>query len=553
MMKRVYDFSPCKSRGKHDNFEKYLASKIGPLSPEISVTLNGLHLDRLHWSWWPAAADAAAMAVAKGGAKGLAARFSGVCRNLDEFDAVGLHTGASAAQVVRAHIEHEPFNLNQQEFARYLAQLIEAMGQDLLIHRLPGNEKVTKLGRKMMEVRHQFLASNLKNSQPWLSDKSAEDTLHQRDAAACADLQHRVRETALFALEDLGYVGRRIYITAPTHFSPGPHRGDLDPRWVAAGKPGPYAAWGWLNGVVRKAYKAAAQRGIVPIGARDVEAFVSGVPHLNLPLFFVDDAEADQFIQILRDAYHTRLSADMQRLGIRHARAFSIDVQAIVTAPITDAASALQAAGYAAKHVKPYVAAAEDEQEPEGLDRLFCELHGITQHQEWGTGRKLGAWKTLKRLSGVLVKGHEQAGTVPDSLVAAWQAANGEVERSYRTWLRLTHPLTPARLRRPVWTDKVVQGGRLFVLSEPHGCHTITFEAHPCIARISPSSKGLVSSGQLDIVNPTKTETTTFAPSNPPPRASNRRRFDFTRRRCTQTPLLKPLNIPSGFTCMSLL
>src|SRR5690606_7327887 len=134
------------------------------------------------------------------------------------------------------------------------------------------------------------------------------------------------------------------------------------------------------------------------------------------------------------------------------------------------------------------------------------------------------------------------SGTVPDSLVAAWQAASGEIEHSYRTWLRLTHPLTPAHLRRPVWTDKVVQGGRLFILAEPQGSHTITFESHPGTVRITSSYKGLVSSGQLDIVNPTPHQAAHPAPSSPPPRPPTRRRFDFTRRRSTQAPPLKPLN-----------
>src|SRR5690606_18908201 len=132
--------------------------------------------------------------------KGLAARFHDVCRNLDEFDGVGLHTGSTAAQVRRAHIIYQPFDLSLQEFSRYLAQTIEAMAQDLMIHRLEGNEKISKLGRRMMEIRQGFLVDNLHNSQPWLSTKSARDALHKRDAAECSDLQHRARETALFAL-----------------------------------------------------------------------------------------------------------------------------------------------------------------------------------------------------------------------------------------------------------------------------------------------------------------------------------------------------------------
>lgn len=542
-MSRLYDFSSCKSRGKSESFEQYLSSKIGVLPSEIASALAALNLDRLPWSWWPSAADAAARAIAKGGLKELALRFRDVCWGLDEFDAVGLYMGASAGQVNRAHIIHQPFDLSRQEFARYLAQLIERMAQDLLIHRLPGNEKISKLGRKMMEIRQGFLVENLSRSKP-MSLKSAARSLYQSDAAECADFQHRLREAAAFAQQDLGYVGRRIYITAPAYFSPGPHRGDIDPRWIAAGKPDPAAAYAWLYGVLRAAHKTASRRGIVPIGGRVTESQNSSVPHLNPPLYFADDREAEEFEQILRNTYQRALSADLRRLGIAHTPAFSLDRQAIVVKVIDGAADAEQAAGYAAKFVKPYDPTKNTKgepiregDEPQGLDRLYCELWNITQFTEWGTGKKIGAWKTVKRLNGLVVQAHGQAGNVPDSLVVAWEAASGAMaERSYRTWLRLTHPLTPARLRRPVWTDQIVQGGRLFILSGDSGNHTITFDKHPCVVVCAPSSTRWFDGwGQLSITNPTQTKPTTPAPSDRTPRPPARRRFDFTRRTSSAT------------------
>lgn len=538
-MSRLYNFSSSKSIGKHENFEQYLVSKMGHLSSEISFALSSLSLERLHWSWWPAAADAAAKTIAKGGAQGLAERFNDVCRNLDEFDAVGLHTGASAAQVKRAHIIYQPFNLSQQDFARYLAQLIECMAQDLMIHRLPGNEKVSKLGRQMMKIRHEFLAENLSRSKPWMSQKSAARSLYQSDAAECADIQHRIRETAAFAQQDLGYVGRRIYICAPAYFHPGPHRGDIDPRWVAAGKPTPDKAYMWLYEVLRATYKAASKRGIVPIGNRVTEAHNSSVPHLNVPVYFVDDAAAENFERILRNGYQRALAADMRHLGLAATPAFSLDPQAIVVKPIDGAADADQAAGYAAKFVKPYDPTKNikgkpisDGDEPQGLDRLLSELWDFNQFAEWGAGRKVGAWQSLKPLSERVMQAHEQAGNVPDTLVAAWEAASGAIERSYRTWLRLTHPLTPARLRRPVWTDKVVKGGRMLILSDSSfSKHTITFENHPCTVVLTPPPTDTFSrSGQLAIINPTADATIEPPPSNPLSRRPSSRRFDFNDR-----------------------
>src|SRR5690606_10044478 len=100
-----------------------------------------------------------------------------------------------------------------------------------------------------VKLSDQLTREGLYNTNQGISRKSLDGANARRDAARCADFRNRADGIAEFCHAQ-GMHGVKHYITAPACFHPGPHRGDVDERWVAAGKPTPRDAANFLLGVL---------------------------------------------------------------------------------------------------------------------------------------------------------------------------------------------------------------------------------------------------------------------------------------------------------------
>ena len=356
-----------------------------------------------------------------------------------------------------AKIKPVAVNANLPDFVISLAQATEHIARDLLINRIPGNKKMSRETLRLMEIREHFQIESFHNTFPKLTREQAKSAFLDRQSARRIDAKHRQKETALFCHEDLGWVGRVFYITVPPWHYPGPINGRINPEWIMAGRPSPKDGYDVLLNVVQATRKKAEAKKILPIGHRITEIQSFGRPHLNMLVHFKNNLDAAEFEKILRQKYAAYFPSPdelqrqhHQRGGFKKARS-----EPIVTRVLKNKEDTLQAASYVTKNM------GHDANRPrqetairEAPDRLVCALWKMTQHAEWNTGRKQFVWSSMRQISEHHINECHARDLIPPSLVAIWQAANPH-HRSYRSFLRLTHPLTPRHKQIPTWVDNL--------------------------------------------------------------------------------------------------
>ena len=453
---------------------------------KIERTLKSLELDRVPWTWWPSLANVVADAQTADDPTVLTERLKGVVTHLDYFSERGLHIMSRPDQIKRAFFKSGYAKVNKTslpEFTLELARRTDLIARDLLVHRLQNNKKISAPAVRLMQIREQFQITSFNHKYPYLSSESARQAYLRRTSARDFDCTHRVTETAIFCKEDLGWIGRIFYITAPPHFHPVPVSGRMNPRWLQVGRPSPIQAHQWLMTVIRKTYKKARSQSIGFIGHRITEAHQSSGVHVNLILHFACDETARQFELMLNKIYHQCLGEEFNnenagtqtRIGARAS-------EPIKTRILFDAEDTLQGAHYVTKSITqnarlylhksgkhgPLPGSHFGDCQPNDLhahagdhdgqfandliDRMYCQLWGIQQFSEVGTNRNQFGWSALRHITSDEIETSQHMNLLSMPLMAAWQAANPS-HRSYRSFLRLTHPLTPKSKRVPIWFD----------------------------------------------------------------------------------------------------
>lgn len=453
-MAKLYQFGEPGNKAFSTFLEK-LVHTVGELPAHVEKALRPL--DRLPVEWHARAAQMAAKSVRRHGVAHLPTRFSKAIEILVWLEKFGLHLRPTKGQVQRVAIETET---PSAQVAREVGRLAEMVGQELLIHCLEGNQKVTTLGRKNLVLADQFTLEGLHNTHRAVSRKSLNSANERREAARCADFRNRADGLAQWAAEE-GFFGVKHYITPPACFSPGPYSGDVDERWIAAGKPSPRQAADWLFAVLNATRARAAAAGIVPIGIRVIECFESGVPHINLPSWFKSKSEGERFRTILNETYWQAAKALPE--AARAIRSFGIDQQAIVCLAIQPGLDEAQAAvSYAYKYVQPSVAGSAV---LPADDRAWCKLWSIRQFSTWGAP-SAASYRALARPS-AQTRAEAQAGLFPAPLAALMTATTSH---DYAAWLRMTHPLSKHRtvlagpntlvvINHSAWTINQSKGG----------------------------------------------------------------------------------------------
>jgi len=424
-MGKLYQFPVGKSNSNRCFLDK-LSAALGELPAHVQEALEPLN--RLPIEWHARAAQLAEKSARRHGVARLPARFSRTIEILVWLEDFGLHLRPTKGQVQRVSIQSET---PAAEVAREVGRLAEQVGQELLIHALEGNQKITKLGRTNLSLADLLTREGLHNSHRIISRKSLDNANQRREAARCADFRNRADGIARWCAEE-GFFGVKHYITAPACFHQGPRSGDIDDRWIAMGKPSPRAAADWLFSVLGTVRSRAAARGILPVGIRVVEAHNSGAPHINLPLWFKSKDDAKTFFRILRQSYDQAVSL----LPEACQRGQRTDPQSIVYASIDSGqAEAHAAISYAYKHVQPSASSVLA-----AGDRDWCRLWSIRQFSVWGAP-SAAAYKAFAHPS-AQTRAETESGLLPAPLAALVEAA---AAHDYATWLRMTHPLSRQR------------------------------------------------------------------------------------------------------------
>ncbi len=468
---------------------QYLAHK-GITDRQTLATVKSLNLEQLPWTWWASLAKVVKSTLAQEGPGGLIKRFETIKGHLDYLSGFKLHIMSTPQQIRKEYlgkVKSIDVNANLPDFVISLAQATEHIARDLLINRISGNKKMSKETSRFMEIREHFQIESFNNTYPHLTRDQAKSAYLDRLKARCIDVKHRQKETALFCYEDLSWVGRVFYITLPSMYHPGPINGRINEEWIMAGRPSPKDGYDALLEVIQAARKKAATKKILIVGHRLTEVQSFGRPHLNMLVHFKDDADAAEFEKILREKYASRFQSIDGTQRHRHDRGgFKIRSEPIVTRVLKSKEDTLQASWYVSKnmdydvnHAPEQTATNENgnrnsqdlfarslcpenqyrhrapEKPKEASDRMVCALWKINQHGEWQTGRKQFVWSRMREISEHQINECQARDVIPPSLLAIWQAANPQ-HRSYRSFLRLTHPLTPIHKQIPVWLDDMV-------------------------------------------------------------------------------------------------
>lgn len=166
-----------------------------------------------------------------------------------------------------------------------------------------------------------------------------------------------------------------------------------------------------------------------------MECHTSGVPHINLPLWFTSRQEQHDFLHILETAY----SQAYQKLpGTSRSRpTIHNDPQAIVYKEISNSlADARSAIGYAYKHVRHTA----DRTILSVDDRAWCRLWSIRQFSTWGVP-SAQEYQALAKCSNA-TKALKDADQFPSEITSLLNAAS---DKRYSDWLSATHPRSSSR------------------------------------------------------------------------------------------------------------
>ncbi|MFW8567263.1 replication endonuclease [Orrella sp. 11846] len=461
------------SPGNAENFAEYLSQRVRP-TDVIRKELETLKLERLPWQWWWHAREAAVSAIYENGVESLSNRFKEIVQNLSVFSNLGLHVGASATQIKRSYfnlLRNEiSCDLNLAQITTRLAQAVDSIARDLNLHKIESNHYVSSIARDLMKMKMYFQKEALSNTMKKTGREVSDRLFEQRMIGRCADQRHRLEETVKFCEQDLRWFGCVFYMTCPSFFHPILNYGVQNPSWVMAGKPSPQVAYEWLMSVWQKAYNKAKQKNIEIIGFRTVEPHRSGVPHFNLLLYFKSEKSAHYFREILLSVYDNEKLKTISRLDIQCQITIAQNNRSlpIVIRKIQAFGDAVQAAKYVSKSlVVDGVDIGESNAELNNVDdscdrsnstsedekrdwsRIYCSLWGMRQFTEIGTGQNITVWNALKSATSESIDS-DILENLPVELVTVWLSASPNL-RSYRTFLRMTHPCTPLDKRMPAW------------------------------------------------------------------------------------------------------
>lgn len=450
-----------KAKRLHDSFYAYLSSLAQRRLPDgLEQLLKPL--DRLPWAWWPSAATIA-LKAAHGGLEAVEHRLKMSLDVCHDFQLFGLHFHAKwpaiSAACDRFNKIAAPVSLTPNEFVRASMQACEQVARELMIHHfVPGNERLTLPTRHMLDEYKTNLDRILKNtflgrglSMRTLAQIAANSWTNERRRAA--DFLHRTSEMQEFFVHDLGWFMKRAVVTAPKCFHASIEYGDLNPLWPEAGRPSPGDANQWLQEWWEGQRARMADAGYPVVGWWVNEAHGDGAPHRELVCFFKTQEAADLFDQHAFDLWHKHdpmPRASPGRGGFKKSgdqAYYSVDIDS------DDNEHQAKAGNYSKKGVAAMFKEAETKatqkplsgQQDAAIDIDWCRVESITQFQIFGLGKgHTGKWRLFQQLA--YESGRDDlAPTLKTALLAA-----SHDNRSYRTFLRLTHSFTPAHLRKPI-------------------------------------------------------------------------------------------------------
>ncbi|MVW80111.1 replication endonuclease [Bordetella sp. 02P26C-1] len=327
-------------------------------------------LDHLPYEWWSRAKQIAITALRRGGIQGFQERLFKTLQWCKYVPALGLHMRSSLAQLRRAYYAHPELHSRLPSLGRLIkfhTRSIECVGQELMIHRLKGQERVTALGKDAWRHHETHIANVLRNARVGIFQRSMMAKAAASERASIGSFHARAHGSITWAVSDLGYVCRRWFITCPQAFHACHVGGDINPAWISLGRPSPARANNFLRTLLSITRRKCQRLGLTPIGPKTVEAHESGTPHINLILAFASDADANAFDAALRAAY-AHVAARYGRL-LRQPGGFAVTQQSIVSQAVTNIGEAVS---YALKNVLPNESASVLPHD----DRSWCKLWG---------------------------------------------------------------------------------------------------------------------------------------------------------------------------------
>ena len=223
--------------------------------------------------------------------------------------------------------------------------------------------------------------------------------------------------------------------TAPSRFHAILHKtGQLNPRWIAAGKPTPKDGQAWLCNTWAKTRSALARRGIMVMGFRVAEPHQDGTPHWHMlvwckPGMWAAVAAIMAHYWLLDDGDEPGAQEHRFKAKAMHAGGAAGYVAKYISKGIDDAGAVSSEGHYEELPDDRKIVMQQEDMFGGGAARvrMWARSHGIKQFQPLGQP-PVSAWRELRRVEeGAL-------GDATDALRECWDASNREGERQ-ACWL----------------------------------------------------------------------------------------------------------------------
>lgn len=446
-MHPLYPYTPANP----NRFADYLASNGCHLDDEQRAFARKLAALPPAW-WWQTARMLDGKDVGEAEAK-----FASVIDLIEQLAYLGLGMNPNwptlCATFKKVSQVHPGRFKDRSTFCRHAYQLIERVGQHLLIQRLEGGG-VTEHVRQLIAQHRKNAPETIHFGRRLNGYKTAAKLREERAAERLA----RLSGINDFYMRDLGYVSVPFTITAPPRFNPG-YGCNVNQEWLDAGCPTPLDAHQWMLEKLEAIDDAARKIGIKLRGYRTVETFRNGVAH-HAGQCYVHPDQADKLLSIMR-----RILPDQTN---RAEGEFTKTNQQLVARIETDPDRAAQWLSYIDKHGHGRKPREEDNGgKDENHDTFYDEdaafLYGWKQHSFFGQ-KPIQNWRMFKKLDRRQLSDEGFRESLPESILRAWKAATGFMiingrpvyaGHDYRSYLRLTEPeyqQPQKNSQRAIWT-----------------------------------------------------------------------------------------------------
>lgn len=331
----------------------------------------------------------------------------------------------------------------RHDFCIHAYQLIDTIGQHLLIHRLEGSG-VTNHVRRLIKQHRENGPEKINFGRVENGYKEASKLNEERAAERMA----RLEGTRSYYMLDCGYLAINWTMTPPPHLNSG-YGNKQNPAWVEAGKPVAHDAHTWLHGKFRMINDLSAKRGHPLKGYRTVESFKNGVPHWA-GQFFCPPDHADWLNNTMRRIMYDEKVGGQSRGGFKKS-----GDQALVSVVTDDYENASTWSNYVDKYCnghpeKPNGKGGKGGEFDTFTDEDYSFLWGHDQYQFFGQ-QPIQNWRSFKKLDRRQLEDDSFRSQLPKTVLDAWHAASGtqvidgklvSAKFDYRAFLRITEPET---------------------------------------------------------------------------------------------------------------